>query len=471
MAATTTLVADTTTTEPPNVVELFIATISDPGFAAIVDVVGRQETSAGALVVSGIGAVEGMDSSFRQETDFSGLDAVLFEARTGQVVGPGATAIVVEETRLLDDLGYGMTEDRWTVWSRSETEDTTLGYVISMISATDQWEDGGPSSDDPLLTILTPSSEIEYDPTYWAIDPDLVAATASTTEVLVDDEGFPVTIRLNVVFNFDGDAEMTRSVTEYILTPPATSPAIEIPDGVTVSLQELTTFYAEEEGDGPFPFFDFAVPVDLGMLDQGSGFLSLMYLDQPVSIVFAHEGFEQKATLDETLPSVLEAVGMTSPVTEDSVYGGFPAVVATEGERQLFYSVHQGNAGVIALWQGTTGDVVADREDFEAILSTLEWTSSGGVVPGSSIGGAELQTDTIAVVETVAIAAHDGCGGATVLDTKTIGGDSDSWIEHWTVQTCDGFDTYEVTFTLSSAGGTGFVVGAAVFVYGHTHER
>jgi hypothetical protein len=273
-----------------------------------------------------------------------------------------------------------------------------------------------------------------------------------------------------VVFNFEGDAEMTRSVYEYMLAPPATSPTIEIPDGVTVSLQELTTFYAEEEGDGPFPFFDFAVPVDLGMLDQGSGFLSLSYLDQPVSIFFANEVFEQKTTLDESLPSVLEAVGMTSPVIEDSVYGGFPAVMATEGDRQLFYTVFQGYGGVLVIWQGTAGDVVADREDFEDMLSTLEWTSSGGVVPGSSIAGAELQTDTIPVVETLAIATHDDCGGARVVDAEVIGGDIDSWIEHWTVQTCGGFDTYEVTFTLSSAGGTDIAMGdEPEAAYGHTH--
>ena len=41
MAATTTLVAETTTTESPDVVGLFIATVSDPGFAATIDVVGR----------------------------------------------------------------------------------------------------------------------------------------------------------------------------------------------------------------------------------------------------------------------------------------------------------------------------------------------------------------------------------------------------------------------------------------------
>jgi hypothetical protein len=123
------------------------------------------------------------------------------------------------------------------------------------------------------------------------------------------------------------------------------------------------------------------------------------------------------------------------------------------------------------MWQGTTGDLATDREDFEDILSTLEWTSSGGVVPGSSIAGAELQTDTIPVVETLAIATHDDCGGANVLDAEIIGGDSDSWIEHWTVQTCGGFDTYEVTFTLSFAGGTDIAMGdEPEATYGHTHE-
>ncbi len=471
VAAATTTTAETTTTEAPNVVELFLTTISDPRFAATIDVVGRQETSAGTVSVSGAGAVEGTDSSFRQKTDFSGLDTVLFEARTRQVVGPGATTELVDETRLLDAFVYNLADGNWTVRSRSETDGTTLGYVISMIATTDQWANGGPSNDDPLLTILTPSSNIEYDPTYWSVDPGLVAATASTTEVLVSAEGFPSIIRLNLVFNFEGDVEMSRSVTEYILTPPFTSPAIEIPDGVTVSLQQLNTFYSEAEGDGLYPFFDFAVPVELGMFEQGPGFLGLGYPDQPVSIFFAHEGVVERATLEETLPSILEAVGMTSPEVEDAEYGGFPAVIATEGERQLFYTVFEGTAGVIVMWQGSTGDVVADRRAFEDVLSTLEWTSSGGVVPGSSIAGAELQTDTIPVVETVAIATHDDCGGASVVDADVIGGDGVSWIESWTVQTCGGFDTYSVTFIVSSAGGTSIAMeDEPEASYGHTHE-
>jgi hypothetical protein len=137
----------------------------------------------------------------------------------------------------------------------------------------------------------------------------------------------------------------------------------------------------------------------------------------------------------------------------------------------LFYTVFEGTAGVIVLRQGSTGDVVADRRAFEDVLSTLEWTSSGGVVPGSSIAGAELQTDTIPVVETVAIATHDDCGGANVVDTDVIGGDGVSWIESWTVQTCGGFDTYSVTFIVSSAGGTSIAMeDEPEASYGHTHE-
>jgi hypothetical protein len=149
---------------------------------------------------------------------------------------------------------------------------------------------------------------------------------------------------------------------------------------------------------------------------------------------------------------------------------GVPAVIATEGDRQLFYTVLGGDAAVIVLWQGTTGDVVTDRAALDVVLSTLEWTVMAEVVPGSSIANAELQTDTIPVVETLAIATHDDCGGANVVNAEVIGGDIDSWIEHWTVQTCGGFDTYEVTFTLSSAGGTDIAMGdEPEAAYGHTH--
>jgi hypothetical protein len=233
----------------------------------------------------------------------------------------------------------------------------------------------------------------------------------------------------------------------------------------------VNTSYSEEEGDGPPPFFDFAVPADLGMVSQSLGYLRLGYPNQPVDIIFLGGIFEQQVTLDEALPLVLEAAELDSAKVEDSEYGGFPAVIGTEGERQFFYTVFGGDADVLVLWVGTTGDVVADREAFEGVLSTLEWTTSGGVVPGSSIGSAELQTDTIPVVEAIADATHDDCGGAQVVDAEVVGGDGDRWIEHWTVQTCDGFDTYEVMFITSSAGGTDIAMSdEIVAVYGHTHE-
>jgi limonene-1,2-epoxide hydrolase len=475
-AVTTTTVAATTsvaptTTEAPNVVELFVETISDPGFAAQVEVVGRQETVVGAISLSGVGAVDGAASTLRQEADMSGLSFVAFDANSRRVVGPGAVTEVVEETRLVDGLVYSMVDGQWTVRTADETDGTTLGHVIDRFAATEGWEEIGLSESDPSLTVLHPTEDIDYDPLYWSIDPSIVSSTMSDTEVHVTADGFPAAIFLDLVISFDDGAGESVTGYEYRLAPPVSTPLVEAPDDATASLQELVEYFAEEEGDGPFPFFDFQVPADLGVVDQGEGFISLARYGGAWNLVFADQVFGEPVTLDRALPSLLDEVNMASAETEPSDFGGFPAVKAIDGPRQLFFSVAPGGAGVIVMWLGTTGDEAADRAAFDDVLATLEWTSSGGAVPGTSIGSAELQTDTVALVETLAAGTHDECDITFVLDTEVVGGDDESWIEHWTLQTCGGIDTYEIMYVESEPGGTEILMGSEpIAAYGHTHE-
>jgi hypothetical protein len=468
--STTTTTVATTTTTTIDVVDVFVATISDPAFAAEINVIARQETSAGTIVFDGDAVVIGEDSSFRQSTDLSALDTVAFEGRTGQIIGKGAVTALEEETRLAGDWAYVFSDDRWQLLTRSDVDETTVGEIIHRIADTTEWKDTGASTDDPSLTVLRPSSEIDYDPTNWGFNPDLVTGSASKTEVHVADDGFPVTIHLTVAFNLDGFSEMTRSVYELHLEPPGPSTAIDIPDDLTISLQDLTEYFAQQEGDGPYPFYDMAVPAGMALTNIGPGFIGLAIPGEAWNIVFTSLARPEWGALDDYLPALLEELDVTPSSVEPSDFGGFPAVVATDEIRQLFVTDFQGVA-LIVVWVGTTGDSSQDRALFDNVLSTLEWTSSGGAVPGSSIGSAELQTDTIPVVETVAIAGHEDCGGAAVLDTKIIGGDDKTWIEHWTLQTCGGFDTYEITFTASFGGGTDIMVDdEPIATYGHTHD-
>jgi hypothetical protein len=91
-----------------------------------------------------------------------------------------------------------------------------------------------------------------------------------------------------------------------------------------------------------------------------------------------------------------------------------------------------------------------------AILSGCA-TISASKIPGNSIASNKLKADVINMINMVERAQAPGCQ-YSIIDTKFVGKEGETFFEEWTVLSCDKRIIYPVKFRPSPEGGTDFAV-------------
>jgi hypothetical protein len=90
--------------------------------------------------------------------------------------------------------------------------------------------------------------------------------------------------------------------------------------------------------------------------------------------------------------------------------------------------------------------------------------AGGGMAPGATRADPILQTDVTKIVVPIAHARVPPCAGShsyiydTVVDPAASGAEPGSWMERWTIASCNRYVTVPIHFTPDGKGGTNFAV-------------
>jgi hypothetical protein len=454
----------TATTAPSTVPQLLVAALRDPQFAASVDVTMTQTTGAGLVTFTGVGAVEGGNSRLRLETDYSGLSQPVWDASNGVLVGPGATTKRFQETRLIDDLHYVNSGERWVVELRTDDDDTTVGHVFSRMAAQAWTETASDTINGEELRVLEQTADLEYDPRYFSIDPAVVASARSTTTVYTTEDGSPRLVRINLSMDFGDAAAPGLWTIEYRVGEAQKGAASEHPMDARVSIRDLLSNTDDEPNNGPAQFFNLYVPVAWNVTETGPGYIRFSPTGEDVSILVIDRLFREPTTFSDSFETLLGDLGYVNPTVEPEDPEGIPAAIATTRSPifgQVYYTLIEGTTGLAVVWWGLTGSVADAQTSLDDVIETLEWIPGGFVVPGVSLGSNLLQRDTRALVLAAEASSLVGCDRSDVVYADVVGGDDTSWREEWVVASCGAFKTYPITFVRASDGGTDIVVSPA----------
>lgn len=454
----------TTSTAPPITSQLLVSVLNDPQFAASITVSMTQTTAAGLVTFDGVGAVEAGSSRLRLETDFSGLNAPVWDASNGVLVGPGATTKRFQETRLVDHLHYANNGGRWIVEPRTDDDETTVGHVFSRMAAQVWTETAVETINGEDLRVLEQTSDLQYDPRYFAIDPAVVSSTASTTTVYTTASGFPRLIRIDLSMDFGDAAAPGLWTIEYRVEAARKGAASEHPSDAWVSIHNLLREADDEPNNGPAPFFNLYVPVAWNVTETGPGYVRFSPIGEEVSVLVIDRLFQEPTTFDASLATLLDDLGYVNPTVEPMNPQGFPTAVVTTRSPifgQTYYTLIEGSAGLAVVWWGLTSSVAEARATLDAVVATLEWIPGGSVVPGVSLGSDLLQRDTRILVLAAETTSRIDCDRSNVVYARVVGGDDTSWKEEWVVVSCGSFKTYPITFIRADDGGTDIVLSPA----------
>ena len=423
-----------------------------------------QTTAAGLVTFNGVGAVEGGSSRLRLETDFSGLSAPVWDASNGVLVGPGATTKRFQETRLIDHLHYANNDGRWIVELRTDADDTTVGHVFSRMAAQAWTETAVETINGEDLRVLEQTTDLQYDPRYFAIDPAVVSSTKSTTTVYTTADGSPRLVRIDLSMDFGDAAAPGLWTIEYRVEEARRGAASEHPLDAWVSIHNLLREVDDEPNNGPAPFFNLYVPAAWNVTETGPGYVRFSPIGEDVSILVIDRLFREPTTFSESLETLLDDLKYVNPTVEFVNPDGFPAAIATTRDPifgQVYYTLIEGSTGLAIVWWGLTGNVDDARATLDDVIETLEWTSGGSVVPGVSLGSDLLQRDTRVLVLAAEAMSRVDCDRSDVVYAGVVGGDDTSWREEWVVVSCGSFKTYPITFVQARDGGTDIVLSPA----------
>jgi hypothetical protein len=452
------VVPATTTTTVQDYRAMLVDVLSDPDFSATFILRGTSTTESGSEIeMTGAGAISGLDSELWMVSDFSGLDRVLF-ARGGArgAVGPGATTATSLASKVISGILYQ--QDTGGHWHESASVDvnTTPGHVLSVLSQAQSFEVTGSETMDGIeYVVLSPTAPLVYDPFFFSVDPSAVESFDSDTSVLVDDDGNPVriTVQIEAVFTNAQDSTWTN---RYDLSDFGSVKSVDPPleTWVAASSQGFTTLDAELD------LIDFEVPSSWEISPSEDGSL-WAFTPEGTIAGFVTVPVDQGADGEQLLREAADAAGIQTTDITDSDLGLFSSLLGTGtteiGFGMVYSEVFFDRLLFAAFWAGPSGDTDLQAADFREVLRTLHLRegNGGGVVPGLSPSGPELQTDTLNLLTPVAtVASGSDCETADVLWTELAHGVGPNWTEDWYVDACGDLQMHEIDFVESSDGGT-----------------